>query len=33
MLTARVVLMTIVSAGLFAQTQPAGDGAQQDASE
>ena len=32
MLTTKVVLMTIVSAGLFAQTQPAS-GVQQDASD
>ena len=33
MLTAKVVLMTIVSGGLFAQTQPPSDGVQQDASD
>jgi iron complex outermembrane receptor protein len=31
--TARLVLIMVVSAGLFAQTQPANDGAQQDASD
>jgi iron complex outermembrane receptor protein len=33
MLTAKVVLMTIVSAGLFAQVQPANDGVHPDASD
>jgi iron complex outermembrane receptor protein len=33
MRTAEVVLMTIVAGGLFAQTQPSGDGVQQDASD
>ena len=31
--TARIVLMMVVSTGLFAQTQPANDGVQQDASD
>ncbi|MGA9623495.1 MAG: hypothetical protein WBQ65_03415, partial [Bryobacteraceae bacterium] len=33
MLTSKVVLMTIVAGGLFAQTQPPGAGVQQDASD